>query len=41
MDGAKSLELQPQGTLRRMGIGTLAQPNTEEEIRLRTGIRWP
>ena len=31
MDGVKSLESQPQGTLRRMGIGTFAQPNTEEE----------
>ncbi len=31
MDGAKILELQPQGTLRRRGIGTFAQPNTERE----------
>jgi len=30
-DGVKSLESQPQGILRRMGIGTFAQPNTEEE----------
>ncbi len=31
MDGVKSLELQPPGTLRRRGIGTLAQPNRGQE----------
>ncbi len=31
MDGVKLLELQPQRTLRRMGNGTFAQLNTEEE----------
>ncbi len=31
MDGVKVLELQPQRTLRRMGNGTFAQLNTEEE----------
>ena len=30
-DRVKSLESQPQGTLRRRGIGTFAQPNTERE----------
>ena len=41
MDGVKTLELQPLGTVRRKGIGTFAQPSTQEEIRLRTGVRWP
>jgi hypothetical protein len=31
MDGVKTLELQPLGTVRRKGIGTFAQPSTQEE----------
>src|SRR5664279_1458018 len=29
--GVKTLELQPRGTVRRKGIGTFAQPSTQEE----------
>ena len=39
--GVKNLELQPRETLRRRGIGTFAQPSTEQERSVSTPAVWP
>ena len=41
MDGVKILESQPRGTPRRMGIGTFAQPNMEQERSVCAPAFWP